>query len=62
MASEEMDRVSAHLKRLGLAYAARNLDGCRSLAAVALLSYLVCLVQLSEESREAPTYCDTTRR
>jgi len=48
MASEEMDRVIAHLKRLGLAHAARNLDEHLQQAAALKLSGLALLARIVE--------------
>ena len=48
MASEEMDRLIAHLKRLGLAHAARNLDEHLQQAAQLKLSGLALLARIAE--------------
>jgi DNA replication protein DnaC len=48
MASEEMDRLIAHLKRLGLAHAARNLDEHLQQAAALKLSGLALLAHIAE--------------
>jgi DNA replication protein DnaC len=48
MASEEMDRLIAHLKRLGLAHAARNLDEHLQQAAALKLSGLALLARIAE--------------
>lgn len=48
MASEEMDRLIDHLKRLGLAHAARNLDDHLQQAAQLKLSGLGLLARIAE--------------
>jgi DNA replication protein DnaC len=48
MASEEMDRLIAHLKRLGLAHAARNLDEHLQQAAHLKLSGLGLIARIAE--------------
>jgi DNA replication protein DnaC len=48
MASEEMDRIIAHLKRLGLAHAAQNLDEHLQQAAQLKLSRLGLIARIAE--------------
>jgi len=48
MASEEMDRIIAHLKRLGLAHAAQNLDEHLQQAAQLKLSGLGLIARIAE--------------